>query len=102
MSIKLWIDDVRRPPIGEDWVHVETSRTAIEILSDCSVYQISFDHDLGDDDTTIPVAKFIEEMAYRGHIGPITWSVHSANPVGRANLIACLTKADEYWERNKS
>lgn len=58
---------------------------------------ISLDHDLGGDDTAMPVARMIEEGAYRKELPRIKWQIHSANPVGRMNLQAALGSADRYW-----
>ena len=105
MANKLWIDDVRSPP-DHTWHWVKTSSDAIhEIL--CSIYagmvyrEISFDHDLGGDDTAYRVATFLEEFAEKGHIARVQWNIHSANPVGRARLQAALTSADKFWTRNE-
>ena len=44
------------------------------------------------------VAKYIEKMAYFDHYSkPISWQIHSANPVGRDNIIQAMTKAWKYW-----
>lgn len=76
---KLWIDDLRTPPI--DWLWATTSAEAIFILNTVSdITEVSFDHDLGGDDTTRPVILWLCE-------NPDKWpdfcSVHSQNPVGR-------------------
>jgi hypothetical protein len=60
--------------------------------------EVSFDHDLGGDDTSIPVAKRIEEMAFNGERAPPRWHIHSANPIGRKNLEAALQSADRFWD----
>ncbi len=62
-----------------------------------ALHEISLDHDLGGDDTAMPVARMIEEGAYRGELPRIIWHIHSANPVGRMNLRAALESADRYW-----
>lgn len=93
--MKLWIDDLRAPPDG--WVWVKTSAQAIDQLG-CEVEEISFDHDLGGDDTAMPVAQCIEYMAHEGLLPPPKWHIHSANPVGRANLKAALESADRHWK----
>lgn len=97
--MKLWLDDIRPMPKGFD-KHV----TNVTIAKSCIAFpydpvdEISFDHDLGEDNGTgYDVAKFIEEQAYLGNIPPIKWSIHSANPVGRKNIEAAMKKAEEYW-----
>lgn len=81
--MKLWIDDLRVPPT--DWQWAKSSEQAIRMLT---MYDdkgqhyntISFDHDLGGDDTTRPVMLWLceHEAAW-----PDRLSVHTANPVGR-------------------
>lgn len=100
----LWIDDIR--PINEEFaqksnirIWATTSEAALTVLKDwnITIESISFDHDLGGDDTSMPVARWLEYQAYYGNVSPIEWFIHSANPVGRVNLEATLKKADEYW-----
>jgi hypothetical protein len=95
--MKLWVDDEREAP--DDWVWVKNSRMASALIFNIenNVEEISLDHDLGDGDTSMPIAKFIEEQAFHGLRKPPKWTVHSANPVGKQNLEAALKKADEYW-----
>lgn len=92
---KLWIDDERRPPDSE-WCWAKTSAVAISCLLIGPISEISFDHDLGGTDTTMPVARLIEERAHAGAKPPL-WRIHSANPVGRQNLEAALRSADRLW-----
>jgi hypothetical protein len=104
--MKLWIDDIRPPP-DDSWTWAQESGVAMGIVAlalsnDLPVKIISFDHDLGGDDTAMPVAKMIEEGAYRGVLRPPQWRIHSANPVGRMNLEAALTSADRLWAEHQS
>jgi hypothetical protein len=94
--MKLWIDDTREPP-DKTWVWVKTSEEARRILHHQSVDFIAFDHDLGGEDTTYPIALLIERRAQRG-IAPPGWSVHSANPVGAARLRVALQSAESWWK----
>ena len=96
----LWIDDVRTPPVGWDWA--KTSREALQMLAQNDYSNVSFDHDLGGDDTAYPVALHVEKMAYLGLTEKFEWSVHSANPVGRARIEAALSSADKYWNENSN
>jgi len=90
----LWIDDMR--PAPEGWYWVKTSTEAIEWLKHNQPLIISFDHDLGDDDTSIAVANFLEEKAYNKEMGSFIWYIHSANPVGRKNLNVILSRVDMF------
>jgi len=82
MSLNLWIDDVREPPT-DDWDWVTTSNAAIALLRELkgviSFDSVSFDHDLGGDDTTRPVVIWMIQNDVRFK----NYHVHSANPVGR-------------------
>lgn len=99
----MWLDDLRSPP-DDSWTWIKESAVAMGLVAlahsnGMPLSEISFDHDLGGDDTAMPVAKMIEEGAYRGELPRIKWAIHSANPVGRMNLRAALESADRYWER---
>lgn len=48
---------------------------------------IDFDHDLGEKKTGYDVAKWVVESGYEN----IEFLVHSANPVGKKNIIELLT-----------
>lgn len=78
--MKLWIDDLREPRKGFEWA--QNSSAAIAILDmnrGAPLGEVSFDHDLGGDDTARPVMLWmIENDVWPDHI-----HVHTANPVGR-------------------
>jgi hypothetical protein len=98
--MKLWIDDVRPAPNG--WVWAKTLDSALRLYLMEAPDEISFDHDLGGDETSMPLAKLIEDNAFNGVREPPRWHVHSANPVGRKNLEAALRNADRYWRQATS
>lgn len=89
--MKLFIDDVREAPAG--WDLALNSTAAIEMLryriSVGTPYtHVSFDHDLGGDDTTRRVVMWMIKNEHP----VITWNVHSANPVGREWLEGTLSR----------
>ncbi|TAL98648.1 MAG: hypothetical protein EPN73_01605 [Paraburkholderia sp.] len=96
MTYRLFIDDIR-DPASPDWVIARNSAMAIAIIeaNGCPA-EISFDHDLGGDDTAMPVVKRLIELdldAAGAYIPPhFHFSVHSANPVGRENIRALLAQ----------
>jgi len=92
----LFLDDIRMPPDG-NWHVVRTATEAIEFLKTGKVERISFDHDLGTDITGYHVANFIEQMAAEGRLARLDWQIHSANPVGRANIQRAMESADRFW-----
>jgi hypothetical protein len=91
---RLFIDDLR-DPIDADWRIARTSAEAIGMLEDLGCpSEISFDHDLGGDDTAMSVVKRLIDLDL--DVGctfiPATfiYSIHSANPVGRENIQGLL------------
>jgi len=103
MTAKIWIDDVRTPP-DDSWTWCKSSKEAIDLIDAIYIleretrprFEISFDHDLGGDDTTIPVAKRFEELAFHGCSFALEWHIHSANPVGKKNLIRILESMERF------
>jgi hypothetical protein len=82
-SHKLYIDDLREVP-DISWTVVRNSNTAIIMLDGLmqqgiTVDSVSFDHDLGGDDTTRRVVIWMIENEYY----PQSAIVHTANGVGR-------------------
>lgn len=88
MPIKLFLDDVRDCPIG--YVPSETAWDCIDHLERGDVFQLSLDHDLGDpkNGTGMDVVNWIEERVVNEefYAVPTMIRIHSANPVGRANM----------------
>ncbi|QBR03624.1 cyclic-phosphate processing receiver domain-containing protein [Paraburkholderia pallida] len=96
MQYRLFIDDLR-DPASPDWVVARNSAAAIELLETqgCPV-EISFDHDLGGADTAIPVVRRLIDLDLDagGTFIPddFHFTVHSANPVGRENILELLSR----------
>jgi len=88
--MKLYIDDIRDPKTKFDKI-TRSSKETIEYLTryGCPDY-ISFDHDLGGQDTSMIIVKWMVEMDLDMSNEWIPYNfeynVHSANPVGKANL----------------
>jgi hypothetical protein len=97
--LKMWIDDVRTPP-DTTWIWAMNSKDALELLDMGTYSVISFDHDLGGEDSGYVVALFIEQQAFHKSIPKLEWRVHSMNPVGRERIIRAMKNADEYWDRD--
>lgn len=96
MSVKLFIDDDRLPPDdGQLWYIVRSSNAAIEycIRFGCPNY-ISFDHDLGGDDTSMIFVKWMIETDLDSMGGFIpkdfSYYTHSQNVNGRDNINGLL------------
>lgn len=85
--MKLWIDDLRNPKDfirdADEWTWAKDSFEAIAYLKKAMlkyipVEAVSFDHDLGGDDTTRPVVLWMCENDF----WPDVCYVHSSNPPG--------------------
>lgn len=101
--LKVWLDDERSMPGNFD-VHARTPEEAINLLKQNIVEYISLDHDLGLPDPLNggAVARWIEEHANAGDLVPLAWNVHTANPVGRDEMVAALMNADRFWASNRN
>jgi hypothetical protein len=93
-SKKLYIDDIRDPK-SSGFDIVRTSKEAINYIKKhgCPSY-ISFDHDLGGDDTAMIVVKWMvnKDLDSYGKFIPknFKFNIHSANPVGAENIRSYL------------
>lgn len=92
----LYIDDERTPSTNKDWIIKRNSADSIAFMTEngCPDY-ISFDHDLGGDDTSIIIVNWMIErdLDSNGDFIPVSFdfNVHSANPVGAKNIESKLT-----------
>lgn len=126
--MKLYLDDVRSPP-DDSWTVARTAKEARSILLAGPVEMASLDHDLDicstctpgevHKDTNLVVVASLEAVCAKGctcachetgydfvkwMAGVGLWpehkpAVHSANPVGKANMIAVI---DRYWKSSKT
>lgn len=84
--MKLFVDDIRLPPTG--WEHIHSVNEAIGtiILEYDKIEVISLDHDAGDygPPDYIKILDWAEEV-YGSNFKPAI-RLHSANPVGVANM----------------
>lgn len=93
---KLFIDDIRNPS-SNDFAVVRSYSDAIAYMNSkgCPEF-ISFDHDLGRADlkTGFDIAKWMvdKDLNAGGNFIPedFSYDVHSANPVGAANIRGLL------------
>lgn len=93
MTYKLFIDDERYPVNESEWVIARSSEEAKYIVSTKGIPQfISYDHDLGGDDTSMHFIRWLIERYLDGDIKtfPVNYTVHSQNPVGARNIKALL------------
>ena len=98
MSYNLFIDDLRTPPQDREWVVVRSSAEALAVISERGFPSfISFDHDLGGEDTSMAFLQRLVNEAWNGEDPPPDYQIHSANPVGAQNILAFM----ESWKRSR-
>ena len=101
MTYTLYLDDVRDPQDtyqNQDtgsWVVCRGYDEAVQEMTQRGwPSMVSFDHDLGDGvPTGMDFARYLveQDMASDGMPNGFRYAVHSANPVGRDNIIGLLT-----------
>lgn len=98
MSYKLFIDD-EREPVGNDWVVARSSFDAAVIVAIGGMPSyISFDHDLGGEDTSMAFLHWMGNICLdAGWNFDFEYTVHSQNPIGRDNIIGFI----ESFKRNQ-
>jgi len=47
------------------------------------------------------VARYIEKHAFMGNLKKIDYEIHSANPVGFANIQKAMVSAERFWQWKK-
>ena len=93
--MKLFLDDIRNPP-DCSWVVARSYNEAIALVEQHGFPQeVSFDHDLGLVDcplTGFSFAKYLVNLDIDTATMPenFFFTVHSANPVGAANILGLL------------
>jgi len=96
MSYYMYLDDIRNPTTDRNWNVVRSHCEAVDMILEFGMpAYISFDHDLGAADalTGYDLAKWIVKQDMDGafKIAPsFKFNVHSANPVGAANITLYL------------
>ena len=103
--VKLYLDDIRNPK-SDGWVIVRSYDEFINwILENGLPDEISFDHDLSDTSTIkkremtgYDCAKWLVAEALNLKIQIPTIYVHSANPIGAANIIGYI---NNYFRNHK-
>lgn len=106
-TYKLFIDD-ERWPVKPDWIIARSSHDCkCAILYYGMPNEISFDHDLGGDDTSINFINWLTDRLISGEsvLPPgFVYTIHSANPVGAANICGKMDQLIQIFgnvERNE-
>lgn len=93
---RMFIDDIRDPPPG-DWIVVRSTDEALAYVETNGMPAfISFDHDLGGDDTSMVFLRKLVNNLWNGNDDPPDYTVHSANPVGKLNIISFM----DSWKKS--
>lgn len=92
MSQILFIDDERTPPHQEEVEIARTSEQALQMIRSNSYSELWLDHDLGGEDTIMPVVDMLAEKAFNDEPYPADIVVHTANPVGRETIVRVLRR----------
>lgn len=100
--MKIWLDDTRPAPDGFG-LSFKTAWGMINWMKENpgKASFVSLDHDLGPQEECgcgYNVVCFIEEQVVTHNIKPPEYRVHSANPVGRDNMIRGMDAANRIWE----
>lgn len=102
--MRIWLDDIRNPP-DDTWHIVRTSGQAIALYElfiagggDQANLEISFDHDLGGEDTARPVVAYMEAITIVNELPMFKWHVHSQNPVGAAYIRRAMERMQQRCE----
>jgi hypothetical protein len=94
MTYRLFLDDIRDPP-DDTWVIARSFDEAVNIvLTNGFPCIVSFDHDLGDNSKTgKDFANWLVErdLDTAAMSDTFSFTVHSANPPGAANICSILT-----------
>lgn len=105
MSWCLFLDDERIPKTKKDWIIARSYLEAINLIKSKGCPElISFDHDLGENvQTGYDLAKWIVEQDLEFNILPHNFNffVHSANPVGRDNILSLLNGYLKFKQKEK-
>lgn len=98
----LFLDDERSPPDPERWAVARSHGSFTSLIKQLDPIVISFDHDLGADEAGSPLPDGIRcmraliDLAIRQPTALTSLRLvilHSANPIGRANLRGLLESA---------
>ena len=105
MTYALFIDDERAPPAdGRAWIIARTSAEALAIVHRAGWPDyVSFDHDLGGDDTAMVFVKAVIEILL-DHAKPLpfAWTVHSQNPIGAESITGLLAAYQRHHPKDAS
>ncbi|MDN3674295.1 hypothetical protein QWY99_14625 [Flavobacterium branchiarum] len=86
---KLYLDDLR--PIPEGHIGVSSYTEFVTYITDSGLPDfISFDHDLGLEESGYDCAKWLVNYCLDNNFRLPKFDVHSQNPVGKENILSLL------------
>ena len=100
----LYLDDIRNPKDGRNWVIARTVEEAQEMVTENGCpKEVSLDHDLGEGLDGYAFVKWLVEKDLDDSIIPFDfkWNVHSANPVGAKNMDSMLSSYMNMKRKNE-
>ena len=98
----MYLDDIRKPKT-EGWTII---RNYSEFVHHITIFgipdEISFDHDLGEEEKSgYDCAKWLCQYCWENGLPFPDWNVHSANPVGRENIVSLLTNFEKKYSATR-
>ena len=103
----LWLDDERDPAV-EKWhawfpiqestvVWVKSYSAFVDWITEYGLpAAICFDHDLGDEKSGFDAAKWLTEYCLTQKGVLPAWSIQSANPIGKGNIVSLLNSFERF------
>ena len=100
--MNLFIDD-ERFPFSDDFNIVRSSKEAINFVKTNGIPKlISFDHDLGGNDTSILFINWLIDYMLDNNIklpNNFTYKIHSQNPVGAKNIKSKMDNIIKHFDK---
>lgn len=97
--MKVWVDDLREAPNGYIWCKSTNEALRLIVFNINDVTEIHLDHDMGDTfgGDAINILNELERKSHRSEefanaVNKIVFKIHTANPVGAANMKAIIEK----------
>jgi len=98
-TIKLYLDDLRRIPYG--FVEIRSYTEFVKYITQYGLPNfISFDHDLGLEESGYDCAKWLVNYCLDSNERLPDFVVHSQNPVGKQNIESILNNFKNRYDRN--
>ena len=97
--MKIWVDDLREAPEGYIWCKSTNEALRLIVSNIDNIAEIHLDHDMGDTfgGDAINILNELERKSHRSEafakaVNKIVFKIHTANPVGAANMKAIIEK----------